>query len=89
MSALYARRQQARRRRSLARLDVGLGLLIAAVAFILGPGIAIVAIIALIALAICAVSILLERRRVRRRGRLRSRGAAQEPSSNHAQGRRR
>jgi Flp pilus assembly protein TadB len=69
MSALYARRRQARRRRSLARLDVALGLLVAVFALVIAPGIAIVAIVALLAIVVCAVSILVERRRSRRRAR--------------------
>ncbi len=67
MSALYARRRQARRRRQIARLDVGLGLLVAVVALVIAPGIAIVAIVALLALLICALSVVVERRRSRRR----------------------
>src|ERR1019366_2101625 len=43
MSRLRARRRQARRRRHLARLDFGLGLLLAVVALLVAPGIAIVA----------------------------------------------
>jgi len=67
MSYLHARRRQASRRRHLFRVDVGLGLLIAVVALLLAPGVAIVAVGALVVLAICGISILLERRRSRRR----------------------
>jgi Flp pilus assembly protein TadB len=64
MSHLRARRREARRRRNIARLDVGAGLLIAAVLLLLiAPGLAIVAIVALLVLAACAVSAGLERRR--------------------------
>jgi Flp pilus assembly protein TadB len=63
MSYLHARRRQASRRRHLFRVDIGLGLLIAVVALLLAPGVAIVAVGALLVLAICALSILLERRR--------------------------
>jgi Flp pilus assembly protein TadB len=67
MSDLQARRRQARRRRHLIRVDIGLGLLIAVVAILFAPGLAIVAVVALLVLAICIVSRLLERRRSRRR----------------------
>jgi Flp pilus assembly protein TadB len=67
ISRSRARRKQARRRRHLARLDFGLGLLLAVVALLVAPGIAIVALVALLALVICALSVVLERRRSRRR----------------------
>ena len=67
MSDLQARRRQARRRRHLIRVDIGLGLLISVVAILFAPGLAIVAVVALLVLAICIVSHLLERRRSRRR----------------------
>jgi Flp pilus assembly protein TadB len=66
MSHLHARRRQARRRRHLFRVDIALGLLIAVVALLLAPGIAIVAVVALAILAGCGVSILIDRRRSRR-----------------------
>lgn len=66
MSYLHARRRQASRRRYLFRVDIGLGLLVAVVALLLAPGVAIVAVAALLVLAICGVSILLERWRSRR-----------------------
>jgi uncharacterized membrane protein len=66
MSYLHARRRQASRRRYLFRVDIGLGLLIAVVALLLAPGVAIVAVAALLVLAICIASILLERWRSRR-----------------------
>ena len=67
MAHLRARRRQARRRRYLFRRDIGLALLIAVVALLLAPGVAIVAVAALLILAICGVSILLEQWRLRRR----------------------
>ena len=67
MSRLHARRHQARRRRYLIRVDIGLGLLIAATALAIAPGLAILAITALLVLAICGVSILLQRWRSRQR----------------------
>ncbi len=67
ISHLHARRHEARRRRHLLRVDVGIGLLVAAVALLLAPGVAIVAVAALGVLAVCVVSILRERRRSRRR----------------------
>lgn len=66
MSHLRARRRQARRRRYLFRIDTGLAMLIAVVALLLAPGVAIVAVAALLILAICGVSILIERWRSRR-----------------------
>ena len=67
MSYLRARRRQASRRRYLFRVDIGLGLLIAVVALLLAPGVAIVAVAALLVLAVCITSILLEQWRSRRR----------------------
>jgi Flp pilus assembly protein TadB len=66
MSYLRARRREARRRRYLFRVDIGLALLIAVVALLLAPGVAIVALAALAILATCGVSILIDRRRSRR-----------------------
>ena len=66
ISRLSARRRQARRRRYLFRLDIGLALLIAVVALLFAPGVAIVAVAALLILAICGVSVLIERLRSRR-----------------------
>ena len=66
MSYPLARRRQASRRRYLFRVDIGLGLLIAAAALLLAPGVAIVAVVALLVLAICTLSILLERWRAHR-----------------------
>ena len=56
MPYLHARRLQARRRRYLLRMDLGLGVLIATVALLLAPGVAIVAVAALLVLAICIVA---------------------------------
>src|ERR1019366_4702780 len=67
ISLLRARRREARRRRRLARLDFGLGLLLAVVVLTLAPGIAIAALVALLALLVCVLSVVLERRRSRRR----------------------
>jgi hypothetical protein len=66
MDYLRARRQQARRRRYLVRVDIGLGLLFAVLGLLLAPGLAIVAVGALLVLAICLVWGLIERRRSRR-----------------------
>jgi Flp pilus assembly protein TadB len=66
MSRLRARRREARRRRHLFRIDIGLALLIAVVALLLAPGVAIVALAALAILAICGVSVLIDRRRSHR-----------------------
>lgn len=60
---LRARRREARRRRRLARLDLGLGAFVALVLLIATPGLAITAVIALIMLALCVLSVVLERRK--------------------------
>jgi hypothetical protein len=63
MTQLHARRRQARRRRRLARLDLGLGVLGALVLLIATPGLAITALVALLVLALCLLSVAVERRR--------------------------
>jgi len=60
---LHARRRAARRTRRLARVDVGLGLLGAAVLVIATPGLAITGLVALIVLALCGLTFALDRRR--------------------------
>jgi hypothetical protein len=67
MSDLRARRREARQRRQHFRLDIALGLLIAIVALLLGPGLAPVAIAALLVLAVCIVSVPVGRWLSRRR----------------------
>lgn len=67
MAQLRSRRRDAHRRRRLLRVDLGLGLLGAIVLLILTPGVAIAALLALAVLALCVVSVVLERRRSRRR----------------------
>ena len=62
ISQLRARRRDARRRRYVARVDVGLGLLGAIVLLIATPGLAITMIIAFVVLALCVLSVVLERR---------------------------
>ena len=69
LSRLHARRRQARRRRNLARLDVGLGLASAVVLIFATPGLAITAIVALLVLVVCGLSYLLERSLTRRSAR--------------------
>jgi O-antigen/teichoic acid export membrane protein len=61
-----AEHRQKRTRRYLTRVDIGLGLLIAAVALLLAPGVAVVAVVALLVLAICVVSFVFARWRSRR-----------------------
>ena len=68
LSQLHARRRQARRRRNLARLDVGLGLACAVVLIVATPGLAITAVVALLVLIVCGLSFLLERSLTRRSG---------------------
>jgi hypothetical protein len=65
MPRLHARRREARRRRNLARVDVGLGLVCAAVLVIATPGLAITGLIALIVLILVALTFALDRRSAR------------------------
>jgi Flp pilus assembly protein TadB len=69
LSRLQARRRQARRRRNLARLDVGLGLGCAIVLILAAPGLAVTAIVALLVLVACGLSFVLERSLTRRSAR--------------------
>jgi Flp pilus assembly protein TadB len=57
------------RRRRLARIDVGLGLLVAVVLLLATPGLAIAAIVALIVLVAVGISFLVQRRAARRSAR--------------------
>jgi Flp pilus assembly protein TadB len=72
LSQLHARRRQERRRRNLARLDVGLGLACAVVLIVATPGLAITALVALLVLVVCGLSFVLERSLTRRSARDRS-----------------
>jgi len=67
MSQLRSRRLEAERRRRLLRVDLGVGLVGAIALWIIAPGLAIVALVALVLLTVCGVSVVLERRRSRRR----------------------
>jgi len=67
MSQLRSRRREAERRRRLLRVDLGVGLVGAIALWIIAPGLAIVALVALVLLTVCGVSVVLERRRSRRR----------------------
>ena len=60
---LQARRRVARRRRHLARVDLGLGLLGALILVLAAPGLAIAGLVAFVVLAGCLAAYLLERRR--------------------------
>jgi hypothetical protein len=66
ISALRQRRLQARRKRRLARVDVGAGVTAGLMLLILSPGLAVSGLIALLLLAVCAGSVY-ARRRIRRR----------------------
>jgi Flp pilus assembly protein TadB len=66
MSQMRSRRRAARRRRRLARLDLGFGVLGAVVLLLATPGLAIAALVALVLIAVCILSVALERRRSRR-----------------------
>jgi hypothetical protein len=79
VSRFHARRREARRRRNLARVDVGLGLAGAAVLLIATPGLAITGLVALIVLVLCAVTFAEDRRRRSARHR-----AAREPRGSSA-----
>jgi hypothetical protein len=61
-SARLARRRDARRRRHVARVDLGLGLAGALVLLLATPGLAITAVIALIVLLLCLLTLVAERR---------------------------
>lgn len=60
---ILERRRVARRRRHLARVDVGLGLLGAMILILAAPGLAITGLIALIVLVGCLAAFVIERRR--------------------------
>jgi hypothetical protein len=62
VARLHARRREARRRRRLARVDVGLGLVGALVLVLATPGLAITGLVALIVLALCGLTFALDRR---------------------------
>jgi Flp pilus assembly protein TadB len=66
MSQLRSRRRESRRRRRLARVDLGLGLLGAIVVLLATPGLAIATMVALVVLALVIASVVLERRRSRK-----------------------
>ena len=66
-----ARRHAAQRRRHVARVDLGLGVLGAVVLILATPGLAITALVALIVLVLCLVTFVAERRGWSLRGRLR------------------
>jgi hypothetical protein len=68
ISQLRARRRDARRRRYIARVDVGLGLVGSLVLLLATPGLAMAMVIALLVLALCLLSVVLERRLARRSG---------------------
>jgi hypothetical protein len=56
------RRRDARRRRHVARVDLGLGVAGAVVLLLATPGLAITALVALIVLVLCLLTLVLERR---------------------------
>jgi hypothetical protein len=79
VAELRARRRLARRRQRVARIDLGLGVLGAIVLLLATPGLAITALIALLVLALCALSVIVERRRRRRAGLARHPARAARP----------
>jgi hypothetical protein len=66
ISDLRARRREARRARYLLRRDIGLGVLIAAVALLFAPGVGILAVVALLILVVCLLSLVIGKWRTRR-----------------------
>jgi Flp pilus assembly protein TadB len=68
ISQLQARRRAAERRRRLFRLDIGLGVLLAVILLIATPGLAIAAVFAAAMLLGCVASVVMARRRRRKRG---------------------
>jgi Flp pilus assembly protein TadB len=66
IARLRARRRDARRRRRLARVDLGLGVAGALVLLIATPGLAISGLLAGVVLAACVASFVVERRRRKR-----------------------
>jgi len=66
---LRVRRREARRRRRLLRVDLGVGLFSGIVLLLATPGLAIAALIAFALIGLCTLSILRERRSSRRRRR--------------------
>jgi hypothetical protein len=86
-SELRARRRLARRRRRVARLDLGLGVLGAIVLLAVTPGLAISGLIALLVLAACGLSFILERRRRRRERASKLTSAARGRSSRQGRAR--
>jgi hypothetical protein len=75
LNELRTRRRLARRRRRLARIDLGLGVFVAIVFFLVSPGLAITGLVALVTLLVCVLSLALERGRRARAGGRRSRTA--------------
>jgi hypothetical protein len=69
ISRLQIRRRDARRRKHLARVDVGLGLVGALILLFATPGLAITGLVALIVLVLCLLTFALERRSRSRRSR--------------------
>jgi hypothetical protein len=61
-SARLVRRRDARRRRHVARVDLGLGVAGAVVLLLATPGLAITALVALIVLMLCLLTLVLGRR---------------------------
>ena len=64
---LRVSRRLEHRRRSVLRVDMGMGLLAAVAALLLAPGLALVAVVALLVLAVCFISLAVGRWRSQRR----------------------
>lgn len=62
IATLHARRREARRRRRLTRVDLGLGIAAALVLLIASPGLAVTGLISALVLAACAISVFAQRR---------------------------
>jgi hypothetical protein len=69
---LRSRRREARRRRRLARVDLGLGVAGALVLLLASPGLAITGLVAVLVLAACLASAMIGRRAQRRSRQLKA-----------------
>jgi Flp pilus assembly protein TadB len=68
MAHLRARRREARRKRRVARIDIGIGVFVAIVLLLATPGLAITGLVVLGILLLCGASVVRERRRARDAG---------------------
>jgi Flp pilus assembly protein TadB len=84
LTRLHARRRDARQRRTLARVDVAIGVAVALFVLLVSPGLAVTGIVALLALATVGISVVRTHRRRRpgaKRGGRRERTSAPRAAS--------